>query len=246
MQSRIAAELKLTTHPVAILFTNDKPKDAFQFEPGKWACVIGALTAAATEGRTHVFDRNTTGCTGAITGLCFGSAYDRIPGGFEYFLSTGRGEGYPEGEGYKKTPELVRSLVDHLQTQNIPFTYVVFKPLRDVDPDAETPQLVCFYANPDQLSGLVVLANYGRQGYDNVVVPFGSGCSTICLHPYNESLRERPRAVVGLTDVSARPYVPPNTLTFTVPYAMFREMEENIPGSFLEKHAWRKVAARIG
>ncbi|MGQ9525010.1 MAG: DUF169 domain-containing protein, partial [Armatimonadota bacterium] len=64
--------------------------------------------------------------------------------------------------------------------------------------------------------------------------------------PYNESLRDQPRAVVGITDVSARPHVPPGILTFTVPYAMFLEMEQNVPGSFLEKHAWQRVAARIG
>jgi hypothetical protein len=26
---------------------------------------------------------------------------------------------------------------------------------------------------------------------------------------------------------------------------MFREMEENVPGSFLDKHAWQKVAQRL-
>jgi hypothetical protein len=30
-----------------------------------------------------------------------------------------------------------------------------------------------------------------------------------------------------------------------MPFAMFKEMEANVAGSFLEKHDWAKVRARI-
>lgn len=244
MESRIARELKLRFQPVAILFTDDKPEGALQFKEGAWGCAVAMLTAASS-GKTAVFDRSTTGCKGAVTGLCLGSAYDSIPGGIEYFLSTGRGEGYPEGEAYKKTPELAEAYVKQVPIADIPFTYVVFKPLNKVDIEAEKPRLVCIYANPDQLSALTVLANYGRQSNDNVILRFGSACSTICLLPYRESESEHPRAVVGITDVSARPFVDPEILSFTVPFAMFQEMEADVPGSFLEKEAWAKVRRRI-
>ena len=72
MQSRIARELKLRYQPVATTFTDDKPEHAQQFEPGTRGCVISMLSAAAIEGKTAVFDRQTTGCPGGIAGLCFG------------------------------------------------------------------------------------------------------------------------------------------------------------------------------
>lgn len=244
MESRLAEELRLRYSPVAIIFTDKKPEGALQFKQGGWGCAIAMFTAAA-RGKTAVFDRDTIPCRGATVGLCFGESYHEIPGGIDYLLSTGRGEGYPEGEAYKKTPELARTLVEQFPIKDIPFTYVVFKPLGLVDESEETPQLVSFYADADQLSALVVMANYGLPGNENVIIPMAAACSTVCLIPYHESLQERPRAVVGITDISGRPFVDADTLAFTVPFAMFKQMEADVPGSFLEKKSWAKVRARI-
>ena len=244
MESRIATELKLKYAPVAVIFTDEKPEGALQFKEGKWGCVIAMLTAAA-KGRTAVFDRNTVGCQGGRAGLGFGSAYDNFAGGIEYFLSRGRGEGYPEGEGYRKTPEIARKFIESLPITDIPYTYVVFKPLNAVDPAVETPQLVVFYAAPDQFTALVTLANYESGGYDNVIIPQASGCQGVVLIPLHEAQQPHPRAVVGMLDSSARPFVSPEVLSFTVPYAMFLQMEANVPGSFLERNAWQKVRERI-
>jgi len=245
LPSRIAEELKLAHLPVAIIFTNDKPEGALEQERGKWGCVIALLTEAA-KGKTAVLSRDTCGCSGGRVGLGFGSrSYDEMRGGIEYFLSTGRGEGYPEGEGYRKTPELARAFIDALPATDIPFTYVVFKPLKEVDPEKETPQVVIFYANPDQLAALVVLANYDRGAGDNAIIPHAAGCHSIGIIPYQEAKREKPRAVVGMTDISARPHVSPEVMSFTVPFSRFLEMEANVEGSFLQKKAWQKLRERI-
>jgi len=244
MESRLAEELKLRYKPVALLFTDEKPADALEFKPGTWGCVVGMFFAAA-RGRTAVFSSETCGCPGGRIGLGFADAYDHVPGGIEYFLSTGRGEGYPEGEAYLKTPEIARAFVERLPRTRIPAKYVVAKPLDDVDAAKEKPELVIFFCEPDQLSALVVLANYGRPGGDNVILPFGAGCHQICLIPYAQSKQKQPKAVVGVTDISARPMVDPNVLSFTVPFSMFEEMEANAAGSFLEKEAWKKVRSRI-
>ncbi|WP_425059559.1 hypothetical protein SCACP_01510 [Sporomusa carbonis] len=243
MDSEIAQRLKLRYSPVAILFTDEKPPGALEFAEGRWGCVAAMLTAAA-KGRQTVFGRRTFGCLGGGVGLGFGNTYSDFPGGFEYFLSTGK-EGYREGEAYKKTPELVTTFVEALPITDIPNHYVVFKPLTEVDIAVEEPKVIVFYATADQLSALVVLANYGRPGNDNVIIPFGAGCHTICLIPWHEASRERPRAVVGMTDISARPVIDADLLSFSVPFDMFREMEDNVPGSFLDKPDWRKVADRI-
>jgi hypothetical protein len=135
--------------------------------------------------------------------------------------------------------------MDQLPVRDVPETYVVFKPLAEVDESAETPRLINFYANPDQLSALVVLANYGRSTTDNVIVRMGAGCHTICLFPLDEAEREVPRAVLGMFDITARPQVDADILSLSVPLRMFKEMEENVPGSFLDKPDWAKVRARI-
>lgn len=78
----------------------------------------------------------------------------------------------------------------------------------------------------------MVLANYGRPSNDNAVVRMSAGCQSICLIPYQLG-KERPlRAGLGVTDISARPYVGPDILSFTVPWEMYLEMEGNVPGSF--------------
>ncbi|MDH7602303.1 MAG: DUF169 domain-containing protein [Armatimonadota bacterium] len=244
MESKIAKILKLPLSAVAVLFTNEKPQGVLEFKNTGHGCVV-SLFGAAARGRTAAVSRDTVRCSGAFVGLGFGCAWDKIPGGIEYFLSTGRGEGYPEGEGYKKSPEIARESISKFPITDIPYDYVVFKPLSDVDVLQEQPVLVSFLASPDQLSALVILANYRRTSNDNVIVPFAAGCSQVCLIPYQESLRDEPRAVIGLTDVTVRPLVDPEVLSFTVPYAMFLEMEEDAPGSFLGKHFWTKLAERI-
>lgn len=244
MKSEIAARLKLRYEPVAITVGADKPAGASQFLEGKWGCVAAMLSAAA-RGRQAVFDRKTYGCLGGGVGLGFGDLYPCFPGGFDHFLSTGRGEGFPPGEGYKKTPELAASFREQLPVTEVPGEYVVFKPLAAVAADEE-PAVVVFYANADQLSALVVLANYGRPGNDNVIIPFAAGCQAAFLIPWHEGKQPRPRAVVGMTDISARPVIDADLVSFAVPMAMFREMEANVAGSFLDKEAWAKVAARLG
>lgn len=244
MKSELAVRLKLRYSPAAIMFTNEKPTGALEFAEKKWGCVA-ALLSAATKGRTAVFSRSTFGCIGGGVGLGFGNMYPHFPGGFSHFLSVGRGEGFPEGEAYKKTPDLAQRFADDLPITDISEQYVVFKPLANVDEEIEEPKVIVFYVNPDQLSALVVLANYGRPGNENVIIPFAAGCQTACLIPWHEENQEKPRAVVGMTDISARPVIDADLLSFSMPYSLFKEMEENAAGSFLDKEAWHKVAKRI-
>ena len=243
MNSELATRLKLRYSPVAVLFSDEKPEKALEFAEQKWGCVAAMLTAA-TKGRTVAFSRKTFGCPGGGVGLGLGNFYPGMPGGIANFLSCGAGEGYPPGEAYKKTPALAQSFVDNLPITDIPTRYVVFKPLAEVEQSKEKPQVVVFYANPDQLSALVVLANYGR-AENSVKIPFAAGCQSTCLLPWSEQFQENPAAIVGMVDISARPFIEADLLSFSVPYGLFVEMESNVPGSFLDKEAWEKVAKRL-
>jgi len=242
MESRLIAKLNLRDEPVAIVLSNERPEGALQSKEGQWSCII-PLFLAATKGKTAVFERKTTGCNGGKTGLGFGQ-FPNYPDGIEYFLSIGK-NGVFEGEGYKKDPALGRDFVECLPITDIPDQYIIFKPLSQLDTTKEKAELISFYVNTDQLSALVVMANYYRPGLENVFTPFSSGCQSVFLLPYAETKKEHPRAVVGLTDITVRPMVDPDMLSFTVPYQMFLDMEENIPGSFLEKDLWNRLVTRM-
>ena len=120
--------------------------------------------------------------------------------------------------------------------------YVIFKPL-EMASENETPESIVFFVNPDQLSALVVLANYGRGNNDNVIAPWGAACQSI-LWGYSEAEKENPRAIIGYFDLAARKHVDNNLLSFTIPYKMFVEMEGNVEGSFLEMEEWHGIINR--
>ncbi len=266
MDSAIARALETRYEPVALLFSDELPPGAMQFAEARWGCVMWLLLAAAANGKPAAADRTTFGCLGGGTGLGFGNQYENWPGGsecFYRFLSTGNGpqaEGasapgmrrgassdFELGERYVRTPEAVEEFVDALPMIDVPTRYVVLKPLSQVG-DQERPEVVIFLVDPDRLSALVVLANYGREGNENVIVPWGAGCQTIGILAYREARSAKPRAVIGLTDLSARKYLAKqlghDLMTFAAPFAMFQEMEANVPGSFLERDTWRELMGR--
>jgi len=268
MENTIVSALNLKFHPVAVVWSDEKPEDSLQFKKGKWGCVM-SLFAHAAKGHTAVFDRETFGCWGGGVGLGFGNQYLNVPGGIEEFynfLSTGNnihGIGRKavekicdfigndllkdaiHGERYIKSPELVKKFVESLPIIDIPEKYVILKPLQDVNLSKEKPVVIVFLATPDQLSALVILANYGRGTFENVIIPYAAGCHTIGIFPYREAQSENPRAVVGLTDIFARKNVRrqlgSDLFTFAVPLKMFKEMEAHIEGSFLQRETWNSL-----
>lgn len=272
MESNLKNALHLESEPVALLFSDEKPEGAAQFVQGAASCVM-FLFSTATRGKTVVFDRESFGCPGGGVGLGFGNVYlTHFPGGMDGFcgfLSKGnasdpagkaigegmRAGGAPEkfvddflhGERYKKSPELVKDFVDSLPITEIPAKYVVMKPLSQVDPAKEEPVSVTWLVNPDQLSALVILANYDRPGLENVAVPWAAACQVVGIMSYEEAKKEKPRCLIGLTDISARRYLKAqnanNKMTFTIPFKRLQEMEANVAGSFLEEGTWADVIA---
>ena len=271
MESAIARALRLESEPVAVLFADEKPAGAAQFARGAWGCVM-FMFAAATRGRTTVFDRESFGCAGGGVGLGFGNVYEAFPGGipgFCRFLSTGNAadpagraigekmraagareefvDHYLHGERYKKEPQLVEKYVHTVPITDVPGKYVAMKPLSQVDPDKEQPVSVTFLVNPDQLGALTILANYDRPGLENVAAPYVAACQVLGIMSYREAAAENPRCLIGLTDISARKYLKrqkaSDKLTFTAPFRRLQEMEANVAGSFLEGGTWAEVIA---
>jgi hypothetical protein len=82
-----------------------------------------------------------------------------------------------------ESPEQVKKFIECLPITDIPATYVVFEPLSEVGPERENPQAVVFFVDPEQLSALVILANYSRCDNQNVIMPYAAGCQTIGIYP---------------------------------------------------------------
>lgn len=245
MKSKIADAIKLHRGPVAILLTDHKPENALEFteEGGKKNRCIIPLFVAAVNGRTAVLEKGTVLCPGGQVGLCFGP-YQL--GWIDYFLSTGK-EGKFEGEYRKKTPELVRQFIKSLPDIALPTRYVVMKPLDEVTGnEIDEMAIVVFVVNADQLSALATLANFDRPTNDNVSTLFGSGCGSLVMQVLDQGRAEMPKAVIGLTDITARKYLDKNELSFSVPFKRFLEMEANVDESFLTKGKdWPEIAKRL-
>jgi hypothetical protein len=202
-------------------------------------CIIGDLIKVR-EGTSISYNADSIGCFGGKRYLGFSKT---IAPNFEYFLSCGI-PGKMEGERYKKSPELVREVMKRQVAFTAPARFIVFKRWDQLEKE-DTPEVVIFFVPPDVLSGLFTLANYEEVEANGVIAPFGAGCGSIVHYPYLEAKSKRPRAVIGLFDISARPYVPPEVLTFSAPMGKFTRMVDNMEESFLITGSWKKIQKRI-
>jgi uncharacterized protein (DUF169 family) len=269
MKSAIAEAIKLETQPVAVVWTDKAPENAARFKSQQWGCVVSLFAAAAARGLSGAFDRQTFGCWGGGVGLGFGNQYEAFPGGMDCFcrfLSTGnegsehgapvgeqmRAQGYGRmaddfiaGERYIKNPEGASRFVRSLPMQDIPAKFVVVRPLDQVDPEQDDIKNVTFFVDPDRLSALVILAGHGNPDEESVIIPWAAGCQVPGIYAYRELERERPRGLVGLTDITARRNVRTilgeHALSFTAPWPLFLEMESNVEGSFLNRMTWQSL-----
>jgi hypothetical protein len=95
------------------------------------------------------------------------------------------------------------------------------------------------------LSGIFTLSSFDRDYNDGVTATFGAGCASIIQYPLEEAKLANPKTVLGMFDISARPFVPENVLTAAIPYNRFVEMVENMEESFLTTNSWNVVKSRI-
>ncbi|MEP0813196.1 MAG: DUF169 domain-containing protein [bacterium] len=225
--------------PVAFFYA-ESPGDAEVRKPQtQHACIIGDL-ARVRAGRAMAFDECGAICGGAKRYLGFAPG---LREGFEYFLSYGI-PGKMDGERYKKTPEIVKELLAKMPKFDAPKPYIVFKRFDMLDA-ADSPDVVIFFATPDVMSGLFTLSGFDEAEAEAVIAPFAAGCGSIVQYPYRELANGTMRGVIGMFDVSARPCVPADRLTFAVPWPKFVRMAENMDESFLITNSWKLVRNRM-
>ncbi|MDI6448989.1 DUF169 domain-containing protein [Anaerobaca lacustris] len=202
-------------------------------------CIFADLSRVRA-GQSLCFDAESIGCFG---GKRYAGFSDSPMPDFEYFLSCGI-PGKLEGERYKKTPELVKAWMAQVPRLQAPARFLAFKRWDKLE-EADQPDVVIFFAEADVLSGLFTLANFDMATPDGVRAPFGAGCAATIQYPYLEKRSDTPRAVLGLFDVSARPFVSGDTLTFSVPMNRFGRMIAHMEESFLITKSWSSVRKRM-
>jgi len=229
----------MSEYPILFRYADSLPEGTLLPREGGWTCLFALLAKTRAEGTPAGFSASRHGCRGAGYYLGF---LDRPRQGIEQFLSCGI-PGEMEGERYVKTPELARARIARMPVRPATREYGLFT-RADMPQAAGDPEVVVFFASPDLLAGLHFLASFDRED-DAVTAPFSSGCGAIVSMPLAEAGLPAPRAVMGLFDPSARPYVEKNLLTFAVPFGLFLRMADNVPESFLVTRTWGTIRKRI-
>lgn len=225
--------------PIIFHYTDNPVDVEIVHSSGKWSCLICQLQKVRS-GESLAFNAESVKCGGAKRYLGFS---DTIRPNFEYFLSCGI-ENELEGERYIQTPQLVTALMKNQKKLIIHGKYVVFKRWDKLN-EIDNPDVAIFFATPDILSGLFTLANYDQSEPDSTITPFAAGCGSLVYFPSIEKDSVRPRAVIGMFDVSARPCVQEGVLSFSVPMVKFTKMISYMDESFLITNSWKKVQKRI-
>jgi hypothetical protein len=196
-------------------------------EPGGRRCVF-AWYENWLNGATLYISKENYGCGGAGRALC--GVETRSREAFVKFLV--------DDEGLKASHALMDQWLDARGPYRQEHPNLLIGPLRE-DQYAYL-KTVTFYADPDQLSVLMLGAQYNSGPGDlaPVIAQFGSGCSQLVSLFEDLSV---PQALVGTTDSAMRRHLPPNLLAFTVTVPMFEQLCALDENSFLYKPFWRNL-----
>ncbi len=188
--------------------------------PGLHTCVF-TFFRDWLSGMTLHLTKDNVGCRGAGRSLFGIQAREREE--FIKFLT--------DGEGLKASRELMSQWIDDSCTYKPKHDHLFIGPLRE--DRWEYVISITFYVNPDQLSALMVGAQYHSTPEDPppVIAPFSSGCGLL----YQFKDPDIPQAAIGSTDLAMRPHLPRDILSLSVTKPMFERLCSLDERSFLYK-----------
>ena len=148
-----------------------------------------------------------------------------------------------DDEGLKASHDLMEQWLDHRNGYRQEHAHILIGPLRN--DQYEYVKSITFYVNPDQLSVLMLGAQYNNGPGDPppVIAPFGSGCME--LVPLFDAF-DIPQAIIGATDIAMRQHLPPDILAFTVTKPLFEQLCALDKRSFLYKPFWQNLRKARG
>lgn len=194
-------------------------------------CIIGRISKVR-EGESLTLCADNVICGGGGLYTRFKQMPERVP----VFVS--------EVEHYKRSKEMVIEYVESLEISISEKPYLNFVRIDNLSKwdDAEA---LLFFANPDMLSGICTWAFYDNNSPDAVTTQFASGCASIVTFAINENRTKGRRCFLGMLDPSARPLVPENELSLTIPMSRFKEMLATMNDSALFQKAFSILKKRI-
>jgi len=195
--------------------------EILETKPGIRKCLF-AFYEDWMQGKTLRLSKDNYGCGGCGHWLFDIETRDRQ--GFVKFLA--------DDEGLKASHELMNRWLDVNHSYKPENETIFIGPYK-----AEFYELIksiTFFVNPDQLSVLMLAANYfsGPGDLAPVKAPFGSSCMEML--PLFDSFTT-PQAILGATDLAMREHLPPNIMAFTVNKPMFENFCRIGENSFLTK-----------
>jgi uncharacterized protein (DUF169 family) len=206
-----------------------------------FSCVLGKVWLARRKKAAAYFEAERYGCPGGSFYLGFYKPnLDILP----LYISTGVPGTTIHGERYFSSPEVARRWFAKIDPRPAPARFCVFKPISHFSAD-ERPELVTFFARGEVLEGLCNLAAFVTDDFEIVANPFGAGCSFMVTWPLHYLTQGKARAVLGCGDPSARKFMKPDEMTFTVPYGLYEGFLSRWRDSFLETDTWRVVKKKI-
>ena len=194
-------------------------------------CMVGAIRKVC-DGEPLTLSADNVLCGGGSHYTAFAPMPDRVP----VFVS--------ETEHYKQSKEQVEEYIARLDIRLSEKPYLNFVRMDHID-NLDEVEGILFFAVPDVLSGLCSWAFYDNNDDDAVCTRFASGCCSIVAFAVKENAEGGRRCFIGMLDPSARPLVPKDELTFTIPAGRFKEMMNTMERSALFQKAYSIVRKRI-
>lgn len=225
--------------PLGAYYTNIPPAQGLTPAPGKHECIINFMRKSRTKNISVFFAADTPACMGGWTYLGFSDEnYDKIA----HFVSTGLP--HTNGEHYMPEPASMYRLFEDMNIQKVSARYCIVKPLNLIQ-DNEEPDFIIFFVRSERLTGLCHLAYFALNDHQAVALPFGAGCSGTFAWTRTYQQKGLRRAVIGCTDISCRPYMKTDELSFCVTPDILADMINAAPKSFLMGHSWQGVIKKI-
>jgi uncharacterized protein (DUF169 family) len=238
---KLKQNIGLTYFPIGITFADHLPEKSKRFSKKGEGCIVPLIFSSA-KGQTVSIDKDSTGwpCSAFYLGY-----KDWIFEGIECFLTDGLILGRI-GERFIKTRKQAKEFVSYFVPVQINNKVTIIKPLEQFK-DYETPELVVFFATPDELSGLIFLLHFNSPLADDLVITgFNSGCGSIFTKPMKLISEGKKKAVLGMQDISARLRLPKEIMSLTLPYSMVIDIVNEIDSSFIKTENWEKIKMRQG
>jgi uncharacterized protein (DUF169 family) len=252
--------LGLDEEPMGLFFTDEEPAQGFSPKPidlptrekeqkneidwqgvfGNFSCAIGHIWRARKKKKAAYFSNKQFGCPGGAFWMGFLKPQTET---IINYVSTGI-QGWTEGERYCESPDALRYILEYIDPRPAPEKYCVIQPLSLFE-NNQGPELVIFFSRQESLCGLHQLATFVTNDPEVVVSPWSASCGSLVAWPLHYLAKGKNKAVLGGWDPSARKYVKPDELSFTIPFQMFTDMINRHKESFLKSKAWSNVQKKI-